>query len=487
MIGTLLAGRYKLIRALGSGGFGQTYLAEDIRATEGQADHDGLCVVKQLQPASQTSNFLTVARRLFDTEVSTLETLGQHDQIPTLLDHFEEDNEFYLVQDFIDGQSLKEEFKAKGRFGEADVIDLLHQVLTILSFVHSQNVIHRDIKPDNLIRRHRDGKLVLIDFGAVKQIRTQLSGPSDTQLTVGIGTQGYTPCEQLAGKPRFSSDLYALGMTAIHALSGESPSDWVDDPETTPLQWPMSVSVSPGLEQFLRQLVQPSVYRRYGSAQAALADLNRLDQLVLEVDIPETVPDLRSSQKGGQPWWWRLAAPVMATALVFGVRQLGGFVPPELAVYDWLVYQQPDLGPDPRLLLVEITEADLQRLQRPTPTDATLAQAIDILQGYDPRVIGLDMHRELPQGDGHAQLLETLQAPNLVAIFSIGGTSNQALPPPDTVPSDRVGFNDIPVDSDGVIRRNLLFASASNEADAPVCITAFPYGWWLQVSGGRGH
>jgi len=468
MIGTLLAGRYQLLRGLGSGGFGQTYLAEDIKAKADEAAPGILCVVKQLQPASQAPNFLHVARRLFETEVSTLETLGQHDQIPTLLDHFEADHEFYLVQEFVDGRSLKEEFKIKGRFSEADVIDLLHQVLTILSFVHSQNVIHRDIKPDNLIRRQRDGKLVLIDFGAVKQIRTQLSGPADTQLTVGIGTQGYTPCEQLAGKPRFSSDLYALGMTAIHALSGESPSDWVDDPETTPLQWPTSVSVSPGLELFLRKLVQPSVYRRYGSAPAALADLQRLDQLVPEVDTPQTMPDLRPPPGQAQPWWWRLTAPVMAIALLFGVRQLGGFMPPELAVYDWLVYQQPELEPDPRLLLVEITEADLQRLQRPTPSDTTLAQVIKTLQGYNPRVIGLDMHRELPQGEGHDQLLETLQAPNLVAIFSIGSSPDQALPPPETVPPERVGFNDIPVDYDGVIRRTLLFADGSNETDAPV-------------------
>ena len=283
MLGQTLFGRYKLTRILGAGGFGQTYLAIDT-----QQSSRPWCVVKQLKPASQDTNFLTVARRLFETEVKTLERLGSHSQIPQLLNHFEEDNEFYLVQEYIDGQSLESEIKEKGQFSESEVIALLEEVLLVLQFIHNHHVVHRDLKPDNLIRRRHSQGIVLIDFGAVKEIRTRLITGEQTGLTIGIGTQGYTPSEQLSGKPRYSSDIYALGMTAIHAVTGKSPTDLPEDFGSLDPRWQDYAQVSPGLAILLGKMTRHYIHQRYSSTEEVLKDLKRLDELPAEAAAADT-------------------------------------------------------------------------------------------------------------------------------------------------------------------------------------------------------
>lgn len=150
-------------------------------------------------------------------------------------------------------------------------------------------------------------------------------------------------------------------------------------------------------------------------------------------------------------------------SLVIGVKQLGGWQPLELRIYDWMVRQRPEAPPDPRLLIVGITEADIRDLDRVTPSDADLAQAIAILESNNPRLIGLDMHRDVPQEPGREALLAALESPRLITITNLGETELDRIPPPPNVPPERVGFNDIPVDRDGIVRRNLLFASTETE------------------------
>ncbi|MFE4105759.1 CHASE2 domain-containing protein [Almyronema epifaneia] len=466
---TPLAGRYQIIRTLGAGGFGQTYVAEDL-----QQPQRNRCVVKQLQPASRDPKFLQVARRLFETEAKTLRRLGQHEGIPRLLDFFEAEEEFYLVQELIDGTPLSLEFKQSDRLTEAAAIELLREILEILQFVHKHHVIHRDIKPENIIRRRSDGKPVLIDFGAVKEINTQLATGQATTLTVGIGTQGYTPHEQLVGKPRYNSDLYALGMTIIYGLTGRLPADLLEHPQTAEAIWQDQTTISAGLKVLLSKMVRYSFYYRYQTAEDVLKDLDRLDSLAHEaitlhngtlpwLESPEPLP--RRLLKGLRH---TAIASLASLSLILGIRQIGGFQPLELKFYDWLVQQQSRLVPDTRLLVVEITEADLRQLQRSTPSDQTIAQAINILQQHRPRTIGLDLHREIPQPPGHENLLKALQADNTIAITKIGNDPAETIPPPMAIPPERVGFNDFPVDADGVIRRNLLFASESDDPAAPV-------------------
>ncbi|WP_347566282.1 protein kinase [Scytonema sp. UIC 10036] len=166
MIGRLLDQRYLVVELLGMGGFGHTYIAQDTRRPG-----NPVCVVKHLKPATDDLEFLQVARRLFRREAETLEKLGNHDQIPRLLAYFEEQQEFFLVQEYIEGHQLATELPLGQRWDESQTIHLLQEVLPILEFLHDNEVIHRDIKPQNIIRRHSDNRLVLVDFGAVKQIQ----------------------------------------------------------------------------------------------------------------------------------------------------------------------------------------------------------------------------------------------------------------------------------------------------------------------------
>ncbi len=267
VIGKLLSNRYQVIRLLGTGGFSETYVAQDT-----QRPSSPPCVVKQLR-FLQGGKKMQLMRRLFASEAETLEKLGQHDQIPQLLAYFEEDYEFYLVQELIMGQSLHTELLHRARLPILSVVQLLHDLLNILDFVHEQNIIHRDIKPNNIIRRRTDEKYVLIDFGIAKTIAASLDSDTSAQLTVAIGTQGYIPREQIAGRPSFNSDLYALGTTAIECLTGLIPRQFKYD-EAGEIIWAHRASqLSPELIQTLRQLVRCDGLERYGSAQEALGDL----------------------------------------------------------------------------------------------------------------------------------------------------------------------------------------------------------------------
>ncbi len=269
----LLSGRYKITRVLGHGGFGRTYLAEDT-----QRPGNPTCVVKQLMPARQDTKFLQVARRLFDAEAEILEVLGKHDQIPELLAYFEENREFYLVQEYIPGHTLSEELPpVHGRQKESWVIDMLKGILEVLAFVHEHRVIHRDIKPSNIIRRAIDNRLVLIDFGAVKIMQPPTS-PQTELATVAIGTRGYAPPEQFVGHPRLSSDIYALGMIGIQAITGISPHELQPNVDTGTVVWRQWAQVSVELGEILDKMVRYHFSDRYPSATAVLEDLKRIGQ-----------------------------------------------------------------------------------------------------------------------------------------------------------------------------------------------------------------
>jgi serine/threonine protein kinase len=279
--GVLLDRRYRIVQPLGKGGFGRTYIAEDTRRPGNPH-----CVVKHLKPASSNPTFLKNARRLFLTEAETLEMLGKHAQIPRLLAYFEEDQEFYLVQDLIEGYSLNHEFKPGQRWSELRVCEMLQDVLNILIFIHGQGVIHRDIKPENIIRRRQDGKLVLVDFGAVKQIQNQ-SLQGNVSSTIAVGTPGYISSEQSFGKPRPNSDIYALGIVGIQAITGLPPSKFREDPETGELIWRSLTTVSDGLAAILSQMVRYHFKERYQAATEVLRDLIPfMYQCSREVDAP---------------------------------------------------------------------------------------------------------------------------------------------------------------------------------------------------------
>ncbi|MGK7901800.1 MAG: tetratricopeptide repeat protein [Hormoscilla sp.] len=285
--GTVVGVRYRIVRHLGGGGFGQAFLAEDIHSFGEQ------CVVKKLQPSSP--QVLEKARTLFDREGKTLQRLGKHDQIPRLLAYFEEAEEFYLVQEFIPGRDLSRELTPGKKLSEPYARKLLRDVLPILEYVHSEQVIHRDIKPSNIIRPP-GGKLVLIDFGAVKQITQRQS-----HATI-IGTPGYTPREQAIGDPNYSSDIYALGMVAIQSLTGMAARDIPRHPDTEEVMWRELASPDLGeaLVGILRKMVHPDHRKRYQSATEvleALAETTTEGYKPTQVITPG-YPDAEKTQSG---------------------------------------------------------------------------------------------------------------------------------------------------------------------------------------------
>ncbi len=278
----LLDDRYQILDTLGRGGFAVTYLAEDTKRPS-----QPRCAIKHLVPARRDPAFVNMARRLFNTEAKILDKLGSHPQIPQLLAYFEQNQEFYLVQELIPGQSLDEELlQIKEPWPEKKVVELLQQLLPVLEYIHSQHVIHRDVKPSNIIRSAADQKLVLIDFGAVKEINPQTSittmqsSSSSTyasgEQTIAIGTRGFTPPEQYAGRPNFSSDIYALGMIAIGAASRTNPRDLTANEKTGDLKWQHLASISSELIVIIDRMVACQYLDRYQSAKLVLQDLQPL-------------------------------------------------------------------------------------------------------------------------------------------------------------------------------------------------------------------
>ncbi len=283
MIGQVLAGRYRVIQVLGAGGFGETYITADLHLPG-----EPQCVLKHLKPATNDPQVLDIARKFFQKEAETLQQLGDFDRIPRLLAYFEEQKEFYLVQELVRGHTLSLELISGQKWPEAAVRRMLREVLSILEFVHSQGVIHRDIKPENIMRRDEDGKLVLIDFGAIKQVRNQPTNMGTTPQTVAIGTLGYMSPEQARGNPRPSSDLYALGVIGIQAISGRHPSELVEDEATGELQWQHFVQADPLLIDHLSEMTRYHFRDRFTTASAALAALNQIESGELTAPLPVT-------------------------------------------------------------------------------------------------------------------------------------------------------------------------------------------------------
>jgi serine/threonine protein kinase/lipoprotein NlpI len=296
MIGTLLDGRYQIVNSLSAGGFGQTYLAQDTKRPG-----NPWCVVKQLHPPRKDPATIKIARQLFAKEAETLEKLGQHDQIPRLFAYFEERQEFYLIQEFVSGISFEKEIQAGHPWSEAKTRQFLIEVLEILAFVHGQGVIHRDIKPGNLMHRQSDGKIILIDFGAVKEIATQLiNSQGQVTSTIAIGTAGYMPLEQFNGHPQFNSDLHALGVVAIQALTGLSIHELLElkdpnNPSTGEILWHSHAQVTSKFAAILNQMVRADCRQRYQTATEALVALGSVAANSTALQNAEAPPTILQS------------------------------------------------------------------------------------------------------------------------------------------------------------------------------------------------
>ena len=297
----LFRDRYRVLRALGRGGFGVTYLCRDM-----VLPGNPLCVTKLLCPKVNNPAVLKKAGERFEREAKALSQLGSHASIPRLLDYFQVDGEFYLVQEYVRGHNLAKEVKVHGPQSENTVRKFLAEILPILGYVHKHNVIHRDIKPPNIIRCRDHNRLVLIDFGAVKdQIATLDDSESQGMTTQFVGTVGFAPPEQLALRPTFSSDIYSIGVTCLYLLTGRPPLEFEYDLETGEIDWQGDASVSQYFRTVLTKMLRVSPHERYQSVedvQRALDLESHMDELAGCMNTKSTPKDADGSDAEGDKY-----------------------------------------------------------------------------------------------------------------------------------------------------------------------------------------
>ncbi len=319
MLQTILNNRYQIIKELGCGGFGTTYLAKDIQASEETFQVDqvseatvfssSLCAIKQLNPKNAD---IETAKRLFKREANILVQLQEVAGVPKFIDYFEENNHHYIVEEYIKGTSLDSLLGEK--WSSQQVVIFLWDTLSILQKLHEKNIIHRDIKPSNLILKERDSKLTIIDFGAVKELKQSQVGIRGT----GIISPGYAPPEQQTGTPQLNSDIYALGMTAIQLLTKTHPKDVIKD-ENDNVVWTTNVNlVAPKfLTDILNTMIKNKYQERYQSVEEILRDL--------QVGGPQPPPQPPPPESPKRFWYIPL---LLATIVIVGSEMIYPWIRP---------------------------------------------------------------------------------------------------------------------------------------------------------------
>ncbi|HYX15855.1 MAG TPA: protein kinase [Nostoc sp.] len=310
-VGTVLQNRYRIIQILGQGGFGRTYLAED------QRRFNELCAIKELISTATEALAWEKAQELFHREAAILYQI-EHPQIPKFRERFEQDQRLFLVEDYVAGQTyqaLLAERQAVGQtFTEAEVLQLIKLLLSVLEHIHSRGIIHRDISPENIILRDSDAKPVLIDFGVVKELATRLRSPESAMPETTVGKLGYSPSEQMqTGGAYPSSDLYALAVTAIVLLTAKEPRDLFDENQLT-WNWQRWATVNPRFAVVLNRMLNHIPSDRYQSAanvsqalqsleqQVSLPSLNASNLQTIAVGRrPDSVPPAASPKKQPDP------------------------------------------------------------------------------------------------------------------------------------------------------------------------------------------
>ncbi len=273
---TIVHKNYRIQSVLGQGGFGRTYLAKD------QKQNNSLCVLKEFSPASNPGNqeILEKAFELFKRETQILARLN-HPQIPRFIDQFDENHRIFIVQEYINGKTYFELLKSQGSFTELEILEWLRSLLGVLAYIHSKNILHRDITLDNIIFSDTLSLPVLIDFGVVKETVSQLDNNQKTDLSrpTVVGKVGYAAIEQIrTGQCSPSSDLYSLGVCAIVLLTGKKPDELVDHYSQQWI-WPSFVKISSSTEAILRKMTAEKPIDRYQFAHEVIQDLGQKTQV----------------------------------------------------------------------------------------------------------------------------------------------------------------------------------------------------------------
>lgn len=274
LVGREIGSRYKITKRRNSKDYCDIYEARD----NALPDYP-LCIVKKLTSDSDTAKFM------FEREANTLYKLGKHNQITTLLAHFSENKDFYLVEEYIEGKTIAQEMEERPKWSETDVIKFFGEVLEVLNIVHENHVIHRNINPNNLIRRELDGKIVLVNFAGVRQIKNSTK-TVNKQINTHIylysflnkktESRHYFPPEQVMRLPKLCSDIYSLGIIGVQAITGLEFKNLAIDESNNNIIWEDKVSVSTQFSKFLNKMICYDFQGRYFSAKVALQELNEI-------------------------------------------------------------------------------------------------------------------------------------------------------------------------------------------------------------------
>jgi eukaryotic-like serine/threonine-protein kinase len=263
----LVGGRYSITGYLGGNEGVETYLAKNLRR-----QYQSPCLIKQIELLHGDDHSKIQLERRFAEELSALERLGHHEQIPQLWDHFEENDEFYLVHEYIQGKSLAQRI-AQQDLTIPQIIQIFDSTLSALQFIHENRLIHRNIKPSNLIIRELDQQVIVTDFGILHEIKARTNLSVDHHSS---DRQNYWPPEQAAGRPTISSDLYALGMTMIEALTGTKPGKFTRE-QNGKLLWEQNLPLDRRLIKVVDKLIQLDLGQRYPSAEKVLRELRKIN------------------------------------------------------------------------------------------------------------------------------------------------------------------------------------------------------------------
>jgi serine/threonine-protein kinase len=410
-VGIVMGGRYRLVRELGHGGFGRTYLAEDLNR------FNESCVLKEFAPQVQGTYALQKAEELFEWEAGILYKL-QHPQIPKFREMFRVKQGYkgrlFLVQDYVVGQTYHALLDARKRqgllFNEAEVTQLLLQLLPVLDYIHSLGVIHRDISPDNLILRSTDGLPVLIDFGGVKEVvatvASQLvessSGDGISAYATRLGKVGYAPHEQMQGGIVYPhSDLYALGATIVVLLTGKEPQQLID-PTTLTWNWRQEVSLGPTLGSVLDKMLQPYPSDRYQNAREVLQSLTAPlpppppppppvlpTEATLAIASPPVVasnnpPTPTSTDSPASGWLGKFLVVLLLIPVAGGVGWLAG---------NWWIQSQLKANtPQPEPTTPQSTPVPLPTSEpTPTPSPSLSPEELQRKEALQQRRVALDI------------------------------------------------------------------------------------------------
>ena len=374
-----LNNRYQIVATLGRGGFGETFLATDTHMPSARK-----CVIKLLKPLVEDPEVPQWLKERFQREAAILEDLGEnHPQIPRLYAYFTEKNNFYLVQEWVEGFTLTQKHEQQGNFSSEQIQELLIGLLPILAFIHERRIIHRDIKPDNIILRNSDGKPVLIDFGIIKEAMGTVVNPDGrSAYSIALGTPGYMSSEQAAGRPVYSSDLYSLGLTAIFLLTGKTPQYLESDSRTGEILWRKEApQVSAQLANVLDKSIHFHPRDRFASAEemlmALVSPLPNKTQSSFQNSTEATVavgsnPKRRSrpvtrptieleeeeeeTEETGNPWIAWIVMPLIFLVIIVSGLAVG-----------FLMAKKKRMQPPPPSPIESIEPAPSEPLPTPTP------------------------------------------------------------------------------------------------------------------------